>query len=88
MIEFGDLRLQQLKMNIVTRSKPLQDESQEGEKQVVHTDSFRSARQARRAKKRMVLHGRQILVPSRKGCWMRDALYGVASDQERKSAPS
>ena len=43
-----DLRLQQLKMNIVPRTKPLQDEGQEREDEMVHTDSFRSARPAQR----------------------------------------
>jgi len=42
------LRLQQLKVDVVSRPEPLQSKSQEREKQVAHTDSFRSARRAGR----------------------------------------
>jgi len=43
-----DLRLQQLKVSIVARTKPLQDEGQEREKEVFHTDTFRGAWPAQR----------------------------------------
>jgi len=43
-----DLRLQQLKMSFVAGTKPLQKESQEREEEAVHTNSFCSAKPARR----------------------------------------
>jgi len=41
-----NLRLQQLKLGVVSGSKPVQRQSLEREKETVHTLSFRSARPA------------------------------------------
>ena len=43
-----DLRLQQLKMNVVSGSKPLQNQRQHHKKEALHTLSFRSARPAQK----------------------------------------
>jgi hypothetical protein len=43
-----DLRLKKLKMRVIPRTKPLQDEGQERDEEVFHTDTFRSAKPAQR----------------------------------------
>ena len=87
-----NLRLQPLKMYIATRSKPLQDKSQERERQVVHIDSFRSAKRARRPENAWYYTADRFWYPQGRTITAQDASRAGGERprrfEERKSTPS